>query len=332
MSSFAEQIAAASQQGRDLLERAFGQRNAIVIVGSGASVDCGYPSWDGLVNDMANKLTPRLDLRLSDRSKQLQLISNNCIRIPGQPDPVHEYIRSVFSPNGRTYKPLHRCIARLPFAGIATTNYDHVLEAAVSDELGKCAVTLNPCACKEMTAILEYRRALTSIQRARDTVLHLHGSYLDPENIVLTEDDYNWFYDGVVPPKNNNGRTTAKSLTHASILHSLMEAHTALFVGFSLNDVAFTRVMEALCREYGVVANHIHVAFAECSDFDDIDSTTAKWKRFGVAPIFYHVPEHDRRDHSALTGYFVDLLNSFAVPRDTLPTLEDFESTAMRYF
>jgi hypothetical protein len=130
---------------------------------------------------------------------------------------------------------LHRAIVSLDQRIIVTTNFDKLLENAWADprirgtHFPQVITRLNPSAFK-------------ILREGRSYLVKLHGTVDDPESIVFTQSDYtkhayiNWAY--------------------SSFIETLLTTYTVLFIGFSMNDPALSRLVEMHAQRYPLCRPH----------------------------------------------------------------------------
>jgi hypothetical protein len=119
-------------------------------------------------------------------------------------------IFDVFTPQVRSVGLANRLLFRLPLKSILTTNYDFVLQCAAP--VGSPVFTW-----KEARSAREY----LALGRGQKPILKLHGCASRPDTIVMTMREY---------------ERLKRDLDYLSLLHSLFEHQTMLFIGFGFND------------------------------------------------------------------------------------------------
>ena len=118
----------------------------------------------------------------------------------------------------------HQLLASLPVTEAATTNYDVLFEKAW-DDAGR-------------------RHAVLPRQSVRDAprwLLKLHGSIDDPDRIVLSRDDYLRF--------------EGEGVALAGVVQAMLLTRHMLFVGYSLSDDNFHRLVHQVRRAVGGAAD-----------------------------------------------------------------------------
>jgi len=184
---------------------------AAVFAGAGLSVGSGYVNWSELMRDIASELG--LDV---DRESNLVAVAQYHLNSRGNRTRINQKLIDEFSV-GHSVNENHQTLARLPIATYWTTNYDKMLETALEQE-GK-------------VVDVKYAVAhLKSTTRRRDVVLYkMHGDVSDPENAVLTKDDYEGYFREREP--------------FVTALAGDLVSKTMLFVGFSFTDPNIDYVM-----------------------------------------------------------------------------------------
>jgi hypothetical protein len=130
---------------------------------------------------------------------------------------------------------LHRAIVSLDQRIIVTTNFDKLLENAWADPLAR--VTHFPQVITRLDT-----SAFKILRESGSYLVKLHGTVDDPESIVFTQSDYtkhayiNWAY--------------------SSFIETLLTTYTVLFIGFSMNDPALSRLVEMHAQRYPLCRPH----------------------------------------------------------------------------
>lgn len=203
----------------------------VVFVGAGASKLCGSPSW----NDFANSVVATLQ-----RADKLSFLEAEQLKTLGDPRRTLSIARAMAdesavpidfdgmlhpTPPRDNGAELYRVLTKLRPVFV-TTNYDRWL-----DEGGLPETSAEPAIGTESTASSPsvkrpkyYRREqLTpSLLTERGSVIHLHGSYVDPSSMVVSLKDYIEHY--------------ADERVQA-FLAEMFRNYTVLFVGYGLAEL-----------------------------------------------------------------------------------------------
>ena len=205
---------------RDLI-RAINSGKSFIIVGSGPSNEIGLPTWKTLSRDVINLLSnekkqkrkQRIDLLINENKlpEVFSIIANEVGL-----ELLVKWVGEQFVSNnkeGRIYKYL----ASWPFACYLTTNFDDVLEEHLQ---------------KESVAVVVRKNKRTDFYALRadtkDIIFKIHGDPSEPENIVLTQEQYHNFQSSI---EREYWREKIKS-----VLHML----DIIIIGYSLSDPDFT--------------------------------------------------------------------------------------------
>lgn len=143
----------------------------------------------------------------------------------------------------------------LPIEGFITTNYDQLFEQAVIG--GKSEI-----------AILPYSPNPDS----QKWLLKMHGCIEYPDDIVLTRSSYN--------------RYTERNQALAGIVQAMLITRKMLFLGFSLSDENFLRIVDAVRRAIAPV-----------------ERKTLNPVKIGSAIMLYHDPILEKHWSNELTIY-----------------------------
>lgn len=266
------------------LARAIATGTTIALLGAGASVPAGYPTWKGLLARMAaiaekrDRLGPKYVQKLANLPDPLWQADEYRLRM-GET----EYRRFV----GRTFRPRSGALGRgletlaaLPFRHVITTNYDDALERAYAARGAKSRTIAFDWI--DDAAVGEFLARLSDPLFERRCV-HLHGDYRTPERAILTERDY-------------VARYVAQADTRRK-LYAIFATHRIVFVGFSLTDPELMPLLREVRASLGQLdARHFAVMATKGDSVDRRITRDHFEKKFGVRPVFY--PETD--DHRFL--------------------------------
>eukprot|EP00211_Chloroparvula_japonica_P003789 CAMPEP_0119126692 /NCGR_PEP_ID=MMETSP1310-20130426/5516_1 /TAXON_ID=464262 /ORGANISM="Genus nov. species nov., Strain RCC2339" /LENGTH=776 /DNA_ID=CAMNT_0007116863 /DNA_START=162 /DNA_END=2492 /DNA_ORIENTATION=+ len=191
----------------------------VLFLGAGISVGAGLPMWGQLLKKLG-KVGGMTDEELNDLMKvnfldQARIVESRL----GGPDKLQQQVANHL--RVPCFSISHSLLACLPVKAIVTTNYDDLFEKA----------TQLPTGFREQARSLSVLPYETRTRKDR-WLLKMHGCVNHPSDIVLTRSDYIRYAD----------RRAALS----GIVQSLLITKHMLFVGFSLNDDNFHRIMDAV--------------------------------------------------------------------------------------
>jgi len=178
---------------------------AALFVGAGLSRPAGFVDWKGLLRECAEELGVDLD-REHDLIAVAQYYLNRRHR---DRSGLNQLLKNEFD-KPAVLTPNHRIIARLPISTIWTTNFDSVLETALS-------------AAGRKVDLKSRDQDLALHRKGRDVVLYkMHGDIARPDEIVISKEDYE--------------RYAKRHPVLQNALEGDLVTKTFLFVGFSFTD------------------------------------------------------------------------------------------------
>lgn len=190
------------------------QGRIAVFMGAGVSAGAGFPTWGALLDRMAREVgfteeerSGLLGLGVLDRATVIG-------RRIGDRHAIGEAATAALG-DAAGHALAHALLSGLPVREFITTNYDQCFEE-VSEAVGT------------PVARLPYAPAST----ARRWLLKMHGCVTVPEDIVLTREDFM--------------RYQTRSAALAGIVQAMLITRHMLFVGFSLEDDNFRRIVDAV--------------------------------------------------------------------------------------
>jgi hypothetical protein len=185
--------------------------SAAIFAGAGLSVSAGYVDWRGLMRDIANELGLSVD-----RETNLVAVAQYHLNERRNRTRINQKIIDEFS-SGHTLNENHEVLARLPIATYWTTNYDRLIETALEAE------------GKVVDVKFSVSQLKTTLRGRSATVYKMHGDVSDPDNAVLTKDDYEGYF-------------RERELFVTALTGDLV-SKTILFLGFSFTDPNIDYVM-----------------------------------------------------------------------------------------
>lgn len=163
------------------IKKHYEEGRLIPFIGSGFSAPLGLPTWDDLIESIAEKIDFEPDLfKLHGTNAQLAEyieITNRRVYLDWIHDITVDFDSRETERNRRSNYP-HKALADLNLKTIYTTNYDFHIEGAFQDA-GKKVVAL-----ASLADFLEIRDPEAC------EVIKFHGSLNEPNTIILTESNY----------------------------------------------------------------------------------------------------------------------------------------------
>ncbi|MES2683481.1 MAG: SIR2 family protein [Pseudomonadota bacterium] len=270
------------------------QGRCLPFVGAGFSLNAKLPAgkkmldWDGLGKAVAKTLP---EYQYTTALEALSAYAHEFSRVK-----LVEFLASALLVTSIQPAKPHEQFCRLPFERVVTTNFDFLLEQAYS-KLNKYCIPL----------ISEDQLAVGDPQ-AGVRLLKLHGDLHHPNRLVVTEEDYDSFL-GSLP-------------LLATHLSSLLIDHTALFIGYSLDDPDFRQIWSVVKDRLGGLRRPAYVLQVGAASH-----VVSRYERRGVKVI--NLPKAPNRTYAeTLETAFRELLDYWTSNLISLSTSTESEPQA----
>lgn len=192
---------------------------AAVFVGAGISAAAGYPDWKQLLRDIGDEL----ELEVDDVS-DLAALAQWSIQTGGSRSRIQQVIDREIGEQ-RALPDSLRTLARLPLRHYWTTNYDELIERALTDA-GR------PRRVRATQGDLSQRHVPGAA-----VVYKMHGTVTDLSSVVISTDDYELY-------RRERG-------AFLPLLQAQLTSRAFLFVGMSLTDPNVRQVLGAIRDAFG---------------------------------------------------------------------------------
>lgn len=142
--------------------------------------------------------------------------------------------------------------------------------------------------------IHEFLLSKVNDPRIPQRITHLHGMYRNPDSIVLTSDDYSKSY-GLHDEKASSHQRFANTWTlHRKLLWAILATRRVIFVGFSMEDPYFNKMLETVSADLWGWNKSIHFAVMRISrkNSDTPQEKADRLKdKYGVDTVFYEAAD-----------------------------------------
>jgi hypothetical protein len=195
-----------------------------VFIGAGISIGAGLPGWGALIRPLAQSVGYRLPTEDEFTTADLFLTAAQHYENQRGRQALIQNLRDTLDTTRIRPTSVHQLIASLPVKIFFTTNYDDFIEQALRE------ISRRP-----NVIVSESELAFWSEDRAQ--IIKLCGDLNRPESIILTKRDFNTYIE-----------------THRRLVERLrttLEAKTALFLGYSLQDPFFNQIWDNIGLDLG---------------------------------------------------------------------------------
>ncbi|MCW2957194.1 MAG: putative rane protein [Thermoleophilia bacterium] len=228
------------------------QGRCLPFIGAGFSLNAAVPAgkkmldWDGLGRKAAEALP---EYQYTTALEALSAYTHEYSRVK-----LVEFLSDALLANSIQPSRTHEEFSRLPFERVVTTNFDFLLEQAYARIMKYCI----PQVSEDQLSV--------GNSHAGVQLLKLHGDLHHPNRLVVTEEDYDTFL--------------ARLPLLATHLSSLLIGHTALFIGYSLDDPDFRQIWQVVKERLGILRRPAYVL-----QIGAAPHAVARYERRGVKVI-----------------------------------------------
>lgn len=239
------------------LLRLVSDERPLLFVGAGCSALLGYPTWNSLIQileqeaiNCGGKIPPIKPEARSDLVVYASILKEHIRSSTGSYNRYHALIDEVFRPKREfPIDDFHMNLVQSPFSGIVTTNYDVLLEQALSaihqGRIHDLSLTIPPM---NPRYISQFFHSLNS-SGIPAHVLHIHGKHDLPNSIVLANDEYISTYGFRVDPKTGQIQDEDPKKLHRKLLWALLATRRIVLVGFGLSDPYLEFLMKLVSED-----------------------------------------------------------------------------------
>ncbi len=273
---------------KDLVNR-IRDGKCVLFAGAGTSLDAGLPTWHELLEYMIDQVQDCGQLDSDDKKELEELLALQDYTV------VAEFCKEKLGARGfadlirerlgtkNRVSVMHKLLAEIPFKGVITSNYDNFVEKNHSNYRVILPDDINNYDMDTVNHLFE------------DDVFPIfkvHGSYENPDSIILTDNDYR--------------NVIFKKPRYRENLRRLFEDKSLLFVGFSFRDSSISLLLQEI---FTITEGRSNSHYAFLSDIGDIKKNFF-WKSRNIRIIPYQTIEGS---HLALNRMLENLRDTLAV-------------------
>jgi hypothetical protein len=181
------------------------EENLAIFCGAGMSMPAGHVDWKTLMRPIADEL--KLDIE--KETDLIALAQYHCNANAANRSKLNQMLIDEFTKDARVTAN-HEILSRLPISTYWTTNYDRLIETALT-QAGK------------RPDVKYTKTQLATTRPGREAIVYkMHGDIEHPDEAILTKDDYESYYE--------------KRSQFLTALAGDLISKTFLFLGFSFSD------------------------------------------------------------------------------------------------
>jgi hypothetical protein len=327
-----------NRKAREQLLALIAKGEALAFVGAGLSMPLQYPSWARLLEILTSEASQIGPFAASVAAKDDALMHAEEIQRFFN---THEMLWQFKNTLGREFAPkqknnctsTQRRLASLPFRGFVTTNYEHCIEQALTEnavEDGEkppndvCVVVKSNMADRHMVS--RFLRSIVDDEGPHTRkVAHLHGSYSDTDNIIISASDYaraygKQFEDGKI------AKDTSVITLHSRLTWALFACRRMVFFGCSMDDPYVKAVLDAVSSDLWEAGQQIHYVVLGLDEalMPKIESQMARFRFYGLEVVLFDNWDGSFRELDRLIEEAAEMCQASTRPNDKISA--DFQS------
>lgn len=260
---------------KDLIKRIHSGK-CIILVGSGASLEAGYPSWRQLAEKLllknefsfSKELYKNLEKSISGTIDDLLTVFDE-IEKKISKEALVSQIKEIFDAVPCSYSDIHSVIAKWPIPFYLTTNYD--------SEINKYLLKNDFIFTEKSNTEEEFMRLSASSDRE---IYKIHGDFTNPNTMIITKKDYQEI------------RNSSKYDYWRKKMQSILMLCDILLIGYSAKDPDFQDQLE-IAKKYANPDKPIYMFSCDMTSDEIVELRSTK----NIKVISY---ENKDRTHNVL--------------------------------
>ncbi len=318
--------------------------DSILMVGSGCSASI-YPDWPKFV-----KLLEDAAVGINQHFVKYDRATENFLDFAGRvkkcitPDIYYNLIHREFKPKNApspTHEKYHEALCNLlingKFRGITTTNYDVILESALGAVLKRWSdYSVYISKDVEPAVIFEFLYSLND-KGSPKKILHIHGVHDKRDSIILCQEEYMLKYgfqlsqpattmyqaimEGSVKEDEFETLLYQHGMMwpqHRKILWSLLATRRMVFMGFSMNDPYFQKMLSYVGQDlhpFGYDTHYLILRITKSTKEYALTFARDIKEKHGVETVFY---EDEEDDYSGMEIFINEIEKAVSPPQQTV--------------
>lgn len=292
------------------------------MVGAGSSGNL-YPNWSTLIDTLKERAREKdsdFDINVDDYLNFADRVKE-CLGS----GLYNSTIKELFKPGNPTHERFHEVLCSFPFRGITTTNYDMVLEYALNSVAHQPDNSIDFGEPKTKARIHDFLLSLNPNSGIPKRIAHLHGKYDLPSSIVLGGKEYMRLYGFKLSDNQEelyervvSGTLSREQFQEAlatteynwpfgrRLLWSLLATRRVVFIGFSMNDPYFIKMLDFIRDELEPHNSETHFLVLRVDkDNAERNKSLARSLKmdYGIETVFFE----DDDSYKGLSTFIMDL-------------------------
>ena len=302
-----------NQESSKNLLSLFESGTAVLFVGSGISRRLGYPSWEGVLQDLGALVQNAKVRELAEEMiKKEQLLHAAEIIKTHLPEGLYNSkFEEIFKHKNPSHDEFHQTLVRLKVKGFITTNYDPVIEAALramQDRYFDCTAMISETTKKDIRKVF---KSLANINWNQRMHLYLHGKFNYPLTFILSYGDYVKKYDGIDIKKSSTYKALltgkinidafeskmqikdyALRTLHYKTVYLLMATQRIIYCGYGLRDPYLKKITDDIQRDFDPAYDDYHFALVSSNESKNWNRSDylrwrEEWSLKGIDIVFF---------------------------------------------
>lgn len=302
-----------NEQKRAALIKLLLSGEGILMAGAGCSASI-YPNWEKFIELLCEASRQKKEdfPAFNPQTDDLLSFAENVKKCIGD-ELYYSLIFRTFREKEKTHERFHEVLCRLlvrnRLKGITTTNYDLVLENALVAVTRKRAFPIYINSSIEPARIFEFLLSLNG-GLIPQRIFHIHGVCDQPDSIILSQLEYeekygfkqrkppNTIFEAVREGTMNENEFSDLLNSygfiwtrHYKILWSLFATRRLIFLGFSLTDPYFNKMLEFVSKDLHTYGYEQHFFVLRISSLEEKERAKTRAKElkesYGIETILF---------------------------------------------
>ncbi|WP_421945038.1 SIR2 family protein [Pedobacter sp.] len=311
---------------------------AILLAGAGVTASM-FVTWKGLVEEFQRVATEaQPDFAPFDDTAENYLDFFDRVKAVLIAEIYTNVIMQKFHTD--TFEDYHKLLVSMPFRGFVTTNYDTVLENALTHLTRKSQMPVSIDEGINAKVLLSFFKSLNYNKLNARKIFHIHGLNYTPNTILLSQSEYMEKYGYILTPPTPPvlaelanpdltqdqinkilSQSSLRWTAHRKILWSLLATRRVIFMGFSIEDPYFLQMLNMVKDDLNTYDDEVHMAVFRLAEGGAAKAAkiVKELSQYGIECVFYE----DDQSYSGFSKFVSELSGAVSIhpsiPREEHP-------------